>query len=58
MQSPFRILLVPEGCELSLYCVRQLNFLSRPWVDYIISYREQGGDLVFIMYAIIILEGR
>ena len=38
--------------QVNLYCSRQLGFLSRPWVDCIIGYREQGRDLVFIMYAI------
>ena len=37
--------------QVSLYCGRQLSFLSRPWVVCIIGYREQGRDLVFIMYA-------
>ena len=52
VRSPFRILLVPECfvIKLYLYCDRQLSFLSRPWVDCIIGYREQGRDLVFIMY--------
>ena len=48
VRSPIRILLVPECC---LYCGRQLGYLSRPWVYYIIGFREQGRDLVFIMYA-------
>ena len=40
----------------SLYCGTQITFLSRPWVDCIIGYREQGRDLVFVMYAIIVIN--
>ena len=51
VRSPFRILLVPECCATKLACTVADNscFHTRPWVDRIISYKEQGRDLVFIM---------
>ena len=33
-----------------MYCGRQLSFFSGPWVECNIDCREQGRDLVFIMY--------
>ena len=42
--------------QVSLYCGTQITFLSRPWVDCIIGYREQGRDLVFVMYVIIVIN--
>ena len=39
--------------QVSLYCVRQLSFLSGPWVEYNIDYREQGRDFYYVgKYAI------